>query len=150
MKIKSVLVCSVEWGWLQSGRGDLSGLMETVCFEWDSGERGVYICQNSTIHLKCVHVIVCKLYLNKVDKKKNKQKQKDGTMELYKSVINCQMTTYFSSDWEVKYYIPCIWVHHVTCFAQWNISHMWHNRRLWSLPVCCSWNPETIMWISPS
>lgn len=37
--------------------------------EWGDGEKEVYICQNSTVHLKPVHVIVYKSSLNKADKK---------------------------------------------------------------------------------
>lgn len=126
---------------------------DAVYLKWAGGEREVYTCQNSTVHLKCVHVILCKLD-NKVDKKA-KLKKAEGTIKLYNSVINCQMTTYFSSHWEVKYCIPDLgwpcdflcsreYLQHVTTLEAWKgLAHQ-------SLPACCSWNPETTMWIGRS
>lgn len=38
--------------------------------EWGAGGKGIYICLNSTVHLKCAHITVYKSYLNKSDKKK--------------------------------------------------------------------------------
>lgn len=80
-----------------------------VYFKWGGSERGIYNCQNLTVHLKCVHAIICKLYLNNTDeKKKAKQKQKDGTMELYNSIKHCQITTYFPSYSKVMYCISIL------------------------------------------
>lgn len=60
-------------------------------------------------HLKCVHAIICKLFLNKADeKKKAKQKPKDTTMDFYHSVKQCQITTYFPSYSKVMYCIPIL------------------------------------------
>lgn len=38
----------------------------------------VFVTTHQTLHLKCVHFIVCKLYLNKVDFFKRKKKEADS------------------------------------------------------------------------
>lgn len=50
--------------------GTFWGDRNAAYLEWGDGEMGIYIYQNSTMHLKCVHVIVYKSYLNEADKEK--------------------------------------------------------------------------------
>lgn len=84
--------------------------------KWGSGERGAHIYQNSKVYVKCVHIILSKLYLNKMNKKEGKINAEGWDYGVIQYVINCQITTHFSSHWEVKYCIPDLgWQYDLLC-----------------------------------
>lgn len=90
--------------------------------------RELYICQNSTVYFKCVHIIVCKLYLNKAIFFKRQNKHRMLSMELYSKCNKLPNDPIFLCPLRGELLHPWVWGNHVTCFfAQWNISNMWHN-----------------------
>jgi hypothetical protein len=91
--IKINLICSgkkkaclgLKWWWVLTPRGMRKRLCSGMLYTWLGGcYTGEYLYQNTTVYLKWIHFIFCKLYLNKIYFKVKTDKWRSKSLKLGK------------------------------------------------------------------